>query len=100
MSIFSTLSRDSTSVLVLIIAVEAIIIVALISRQVRLHRTLAKARKLAEDSAKAAALAVPGGIDPEVVMNLLKAGKPVTVDTVYAAMEAQHRQQQQQPVRR
>ena len=54
-----------------------------------LQRRLDVAVGAAEDAARAAALAYPGGIDPEVVITLLRSGQPVTLDSVYAHMERQ-----------
>lgn len=45
------------------------------------------AERAAEEAARAAALASPGGIDPEVVLELLREGRPPTLDNVYAAMQ-------------
>jgi hypothetical protein len=45
------------------------------------------AERAAEEAARAAALAAPGGIDPEVVLELLRDGRPPTLDNVYALMQ-------------
>jgi hypothetical protein len=62
----------------------------LLRRLTVLHRRLRSAEMAAEEAARAAALAAPGGIDPEVVMQLLHDGRPATLDNVYALM--QHRE--------
>ena len=51
--------------------------------QGQLHR----AQAAAEEAARAAALAAPGGIDPEAVLEVLRRGLPPTLDNVYAAMQ-------------
>ena len=66
--------------------VELIIIILLLRRIERLQDRVARAVRAAEDAARAAALASPGGIDPEVVISLLRTGMPVTLDAVYSKM--------------
>ena len=63
----------------------------LLRRQKVLSRRLRTAEEAAEEAARSAALAAPGGIDPEVVIELLRDGRPPTLDNVYAAM--QHKEQ-------
>jgi hypothetical protein len=63
----------------------------LFTRITGLRKRLDVAIRSAEDAARAAALASPGGIDPEVVIALLRSGQPVTLDAVYAEMEQQAR---------
>lgn len=53
-------------------------------KQIRLH--LDEARRAAEDAARAAALAHPGAIDPEAVIEVLRRGIPPTLDNVYSVM--------------
>ncbi len=96
MNIFHSFVSSYTSILTGAIVIETVIIVILVFRYVQLYSHLKRAEKFASDSARAAALAVPGGIDSEVVMKLLKNGKPVTLDTVFEAMEQQERLQQNQ----
>lgn len=57
-------------------------------RRLKLMRDrLRVAERAAEEAARAAALAAPGGIDPEVVLELLRDGRPPTLDNVYALMQ-------------
>lgn len=63
----------------------------LIRRNEQLNARLHRAREAAEDAARAAALAAPGGIDPEVVIHLLRTGQPTTLDNVHALMEQKER---------
>jgi hypothetical protein len=65
----------------------ALLCVALIARVERLKDRLHLAKAAAEDSAKAAALAAPGGIDPDVVADLLRVGERPTLDIVYEQMQ-------------
>lgn len=44
---------------------------------------LQKARGAAEEAARAAAMAAPGGIDPDIVLAILNQGLPPTLDNVY-----------------
>lgn len=70
--------------------VEGLLCGVLIRRVDGLKRRLDIAVSAAEDAARAAAMSAPGGIDPEVVMTLLRAGQPVSLDAVYAIMERQN----------
>lgn len=65
----------------------ALLCVALVARIERLKDRLHVAKAAAEDAAHAAALAAPGGIDPDVVAELLRSGERPTLDAVYAAMQ-------------
>ena len=67
--------------------VLALLCIALIARVERLKDRLHVAKAAAEDAAKAAALAAPGGIDPDVVADLLRTGERPTLDAVYATMQ-------------
>jgi hypothetical protein len=67
--------------------VLALVCAALIARIERLKDRLHIAKAAAEDSAKAAALAAPGGIDPDVVADLLRVGERPTLDIVYDQMQ-------------
>jgi hypothetical protein len=65
----------------------ALLCVALVARIERLKDRLHVAKAAAEDAAQAAALAAPGGIDPDVVAELLRTGERPTLDAVYTAMQ-------------
>jgi hypothetical protein len=67
--------------------VLALLCAALLARVERLKDRLHIAKAAAEDSAKAAALAAPGGIDPDVVADLLRVGERPTLDIVYDQMQ-------------
>lgn len=65
----------------------AILSLLLLARIERLKDRLHVAQAAAEDAARAAALAAPGGIDPEIVVELLRTGERPTLDAVYATMQ-------------
>ena len=65
----------------------ALLCIVLIARIERLKDRLHIAKAAAEDAAQAAALAAPGGIDPDVVAALLRTGQRPTLDAVYDAMQ-------------
>jgi hypothetical protein len=67
--------------------VLGLLCVVLVARVERLKDRLHIAQAAAEDAAKAAALAAPGGIDPEVVADLLRVGERPTLDIVYDTMQ-------------
>ena len=75
---------------VLILSLIALVSLAcnlwLIRTIVRTRTKVRQARAAAEDAARAAALAAPGGIDPEAVIEVLRRGIPPTLDNVYAVM--------------
>jgi hypothetical protein len=75
---------------VLILSMIALVSLAsniwLIRTIVRTRTAVRQARGAAEDAARAAALAAPGGIDPEAVIEVLRRGIPPTLDNVYAVM--------------
>jgi hypothetical protein len=70
---------------------EGLMVAFLIRRNERMAERLHRAREAAEDAARAAALAAPGGIDPEIVIHLLRTGQPTTLDNVHALMEQRER---------
>ncbi|MEO8898660.1 MAG: hypothetical protein ABI352_00675 [Candidatus Dormibacter sp.] len=65
----------------------ALLCAALLARIERLRDRLHIAQAAAEDAARAAALAAPGGIDPDVVVEILRTGELPTLDAVYATMQ-------------
>jgi putative intracellular protease/amidase len=71
--------------------VLALLCIALIARIERLKDRLHVAQAAAEDAAKAAAMAAPGGIDPDVVADILRKGERPTLDGVYATMQGRAR---------
>lgn len=61
---------------------EGVLAAWLIRRNDELRLHLQRTRGLAEEAARTAALATPGGIDPEVVIQLLRSGQSPTLDVV------------------
>ena len=85
--ILDTLRSNPAIGLALLTALLALMCAVQLARIERLKDRLHVARAAAEDAARAAALAAPGGIDDEVVLDLLSRGERPTLDNVYAAMQ-------------
>ena len=66
---------------------EGLLAAWLIRRNDELRARLRRARDAADRAARAAALAAPGGIDPEIVIHLLRTGQAVTLDGVHQLMD-------------
>jgi hypothetical protein len=82
-----TLRNQPAIVLGTLAVVLALLCAALLARIERLRDRLHIAQAAAEDAARAAALAAPGGIDPDVVVEILRTGERPTLDAVYAGMQ-------------
>jgi hypothetical protein len=76
------------SVLILagLAVVEGIICMALLRMARHARHEMKAAQAAALESARAAAMAAPGAIDPEAVLALLRQGHAPTLDNVYAMM--------------
>ena len=85
--LIDTLRSQPTFVLAVACVVLALLCMALVARIERLKDRLHVAKAAAEDAARAAAMAAPGGIDPDVVVELLRSGERPTLDAVYATMQ-------------
>jgi hypothetical protein len=70
---------------------EGILAAWLLRRNDELQLRLRRARDAADQAARVAALAAPGGIDPEVVIQLLRSGQAVTLDAVHEIMAQRDR---------
>ena len=82
--------RDNAVTLLSLLAVlEGALAVLLLRRCRNAEARLVIAIEAAEDAARAAALAAPGGIDPEVVIDLIRQGRTATLDTIHDLMERQ-----------
>lgn len=78
---------DYDALIVGILAGVALVLNMVQSQKIkRLRRNLDEARGAAEEAARAAALAHPGSIDPEAVIEVLRRGIPPTLDNVYSVM--------------
>lgn len=84
---FDTLRSQPAIMLGALAIVLALLCLAMLARIERLKDRLHVAQAAAEDAARAAALAAPGGIDPDVVVELLRSGERPTLDAVYATMQ-------------
>jgi len=73
-------------ILAALAVVEGLISLALIRTARHARHEMRAAQAAALESARAAALAAPGAIDPEAVLALLRQGHAPTLDNVYAMM--------------
>ncbi len=76
----------SVLILAALAVVEGIICLALLRGARHARHEMQVAQAAALESARAAALAAPGAIDPEAVLALLRQGHAPTLDNVYAMM--------------
>jgi len=90
-SVIDVLSGDAAYVIAAVAIAEGILAAWLLRRNEELRSRLRRARDAAEEAARAAALAAPGEIDPEIVIHLLRTGQTVTLETVHAIMEERER---------
>lgn len=88
-SFIDTLRSNPVLGLSLLCAILALLCAVLLVRIERYKERLHHATIAAEDAARAAALAAPGGIDEAIVIDLLSRGERPTLDNVYAAMQRQ-----------
>jgi len=81
---------DTLHTLVVLLAVLTAVMgltTYLMFRRMRsMHERLQRAQRAAEEAVRNAAMASPGGIDPEAVLEVLSVGMPPTLDNVYKAM--------------
>ena len=92
--------RDNAVVILAALAlVMGAICARLLRRLARARAQLVQAQAAAEEAARAAALAAPGGIDPEAVLEVLRRGVAPTLDNIYATMQRHDaRARAEQPV--
>ena len=83
------LRDNAPTLLVVAIIVEAVIAILWRRQIISLKQRLDATVEAAEDAARAAALAAPGAIDPEVVLQLIRSGHTPTLDTVSEMMRRQ-----------
>ena len=86
MTLVSWIQDHSVLILAGLAVVEGIICMALLRMARRARHEMKAAQAAALESARAAALAAPGAIDPEAVLALLRQGHAPTLDNVYAMM--------------
>ncbi len=82
----SWIQDHSVLILAALAVVEGIICLALLRNARHARHEMKAAQAAALESARAAALAAPGAIDPEAVLALLRQGHAPTLDNVYAMM--------------
>jgi hypothetical protein len=74
-------------ILAVVAIAEGVLAAWLVRRNEEIRIRLGRASSAAEQAARAAALAAPGAIDPEIVIHLLRTGQSVTLDAVHELME-------------
>jgi hypothetical protein len=86
MTVVSWVQDHSVLILAGLAVVEGIICLSLLRTARHARHEMKAAQAAALESARAAALAAPGAIDPEAVLALLRQGHAPTLDNVYAMM--------------
>lgn len=84
--VVSWIQDHSVLILAGLAVVEGIICLSLLRMARHARHEMKAAQAAALESARAAALAAPGAIDPEAVLALLRQGHAPTLDNVYAMM--------------
>jgi hypothetical protein len=84
--VVSWVQDHSVLILAALAVVEGIICMSLLRTARHARHEMKAAQAAALESARAAALAAPGAIDPEAVLALLRQGHAPTLDNVYAMM--------------
>jgi hypothetical protein len=90
--VVSWVQDHSVLILAALAVVEGIICLALLRMARHARHEMQAAQTAALESARAAALAAPGAIDPEAVLALLRQGHAPTLDNVYAMMRRRERE--------
>ena len=76
------------AILLAVVAIlEGVLAAWLFRRNDEMRMRLRRARDAADEAARNAALAAPGGIDPEIVIQLIRSGQSPTLDVVHSLME-------------
>jgi hypothetical protein len=88
----SWIQDHSVLILAGLAVVEGLVSFALLRNARHARREMRAAQAAALESARAAALAAPGAIDPEAVLALLRQGHAPTLDNVYAMMARRERE--------
>ena len=86
MTVASWVQDHSVLILAALAVVEGLICLSLLRAARHARHEMKAAQAAALESARAAALAAPGAIDPEAVLALLRQGHAPTLDNVYAMM--------------
>ncbi len=88
----SWIQDHSVLILAGLAVVEGLISLGLVRNARHARHEMRAAQAAALESARAAALAAPGAIDPEAVLALLRQGHAPTLDNVYAMMARRERE--------
>ncbi len=88
----SWIQDHSVMILAGLAVVEGLISLGLLRNARHARHEMRAAQAAALESARAAALAAPGAIDPEAVLALLRQGHAPTLDNVYAMMARRERE--------
>jgi len=88
----SWIQDHSVLILAGLAVVEGLICLGLLRNARHARNEMKAAQAAALESARAAALAAPGAIDPEAVLALLRQGHAPTLDNVYAMMAHRERE--------
>ena len=88
----SWIQDHSVLILAGLAVVEGLICLGLLRNARHARHEMKAAQAAALESARAAALAAPGAIDPEAVLALLRQGHAPTLDNVYAMMARRERE--------
>jgi hypothetical protein len=90
-AVISAVTGHATILLAVLAILEGILAAWLFRRNDEMRLRLRRAREAADQAARAAALAAPGAIDPEIVIQLLQSGQSVTLEVVHSLMEQRER---------
>ena len=90
-AVISIVTGHATILLAVLAILEGILAAWLFRRNDEMRLRLRRAREAADQAARAAALAAPGAIDPEIVIQLLQSGQSVTLEVVHSLMEQRER---------
>ena len=101
-AVLADMSSDALHTVVLLLSLlSAVLLVTayvLFRRMRMLSKRVARAQDAAAEAARAAAMAAPGGIDPDAVLAVLSAGLPPTLDNVYMLMRRREAERAAVPV--
>ena len=90
-SVINIVTDHATILLAAVAIIEGVLAAWLIRRIDDMRMRLRRAREAADQAAHSAALAAPGAIDPEIVIQLLRSGQAVTLDVVHDLMAHRER---------
>jgi len=90
-AVISIVTGHATILLAALAILEGILAAWLFRRNDEMRLRLQRAGETADQAARAAALAAPGAIDPEIVIQLLQSGQSVTLEVVHSLMEQRER---------